>query len=104
MGDVLKIDLMSLRDEKIGKVWFWARTNCQKSTTLCNSWPLYMAIKNIFLFYFIKIFYVSNIAILKCPSMTSQQLKKVCIVVNILCNFLHISVTCVTPRTVDFKN
>ncbi len=63
MGNVLlKIDRMSLRelslrDEKIGKVWFWIRNNCQKSTTLHNSRPLYMANKNIFLFYFIKIFY-----------------------------------------------
>ena len=57
MGNVLKIDRMFLRDEKIEKVWFWIRNNCKKSTILHNSRPLYMAIKNIFLFYFIKIFY-----------------------------------------------
>ncbi len=78
MGNVLKIDRMSLRDlslrdEKIGKVSFWIRNNCQKSTTLHNSRPLYMANKNIFLFYFINIFYVSKIAILKCPSVTSRR-------------------------------
>ena len=78
MGNVLKIDRMSLRelslrDEKIGKVWFWIRNNRQKSTTLHNSWPLYMANKIIFLFYFIDIFYVSKIAIVKCPSVTSRR-------------------------------
>ena len=55
MRNVLRIDRMSLRDlslrdEKIGKVWFWTRNNCQKSITLPNSRPLYMASKNIFLF------------------------------------------------------
>ena len=63
MGNVLKVDRMSLRDlslrdEKIGKVSFWIRNNCQKSTTLHNSRPLYMANKNIFLFYFIDIIFL----------------------------------------------
>ena len=78
MGNVLKIVRMSLRDlslrdEKIGKVWFWTRNNCQKSITLPNSRPLYMANKNIFFFYLLKIFYVSKMAILKCPSVTSRR-------------------------------
>ena len=78
MGNVLKIDRMSLRDlslrdEKIGKVWFWTRNNCQKSITLSNSRPLYMVNKNILFFYFIKIFYVSKMAIPKCPSVTSRR-------------------------------
>ena len=59
MGNVLKIDRMSLRDENIGKVWFWTRNSCQKSITLPNRRPLYMANNNIYLFYFIEIFYVS---------------------------------------------
>ena len=71
--NVLKIDRMSLRDEKIGKVWFWTRNNCQKAITLPNSRPLYMANKNIFFVYLLKIFYVSNMAILKCPSMMSRR-------------------------------
>ena len=65
--------ILTLRDEKIEKVWFWIRNNCQKSTILHNSRPLYMAIKNIFLFYFIEIFYMSKMAFLKCPSVTSQR-------------------------------
>ena len=73
MGNVLKIDRMSLRDERIGKVWFWTRNNCQKLITLPNSRPLYMANKNIFFFYLLKIFYVSKMAILKCPSVTSRR-------------------------------
>ena len=78
MGNVLKIDRMSLReltlrDEKIGKVWFWTRNNCQKSTTLLNNRPLYMANNNIFVFHFIEIVYVSKMAILKCPSVTSRR-------------------------------
>ena len=78
MGNVLRIDRMSLRDlslrdEKIGKVWFWTRNNCQKSITLPNSRALYMANKNVFFFYLLKIFYVSKMAILKCPSVTSRR-------------------------------
>ena len=78
MGNVLRIDRMSLRDlslrdEKIGKVWFWTRNNYQKSITLPNSRPLYLANKNIFFFYLIKIFYVSKMAILKGPSVMSQR-------------------------------
>ena len=64
---------MSLRDEKIGKVWFWTRNNSQKSITLSNNWPLYMVNKNILLFYPIKIFYVFKLAIKKCPSVTSRR-------------------------------
>ena len=78
MGNVLKIDRMSLRDlslrdKKTGKVWFRTRNNCQKSITLPNSRPLYMANKNILFFYFIEIFDVSKMAILKCPSVTSRR-------------------------------
>ena len=49
--------------KEVGKVWFWTRNNSQKSITLSNSRPLYMVNKNILLFYFIKIFYVSKLAI-----------------------------------------
>ena len=76
--NVLKIDRMclrdvSLRDEKLGKIWFWIRNNCHKSITLPNSRPLYMANKNIFFFYLLNIFGVSKMAILKCSSVTSRR-------------------------------
>ena len=78
MANVLKLDRMSfrdlsLRDKKIGKVWFWTRNNCQKSITLPNSRPLYMTNENILFFNFMEIFYVSKMAILKCPSVMSRR-------------------------------
>ena len=78
MRDVLKIDRMSLRDlslrdERSRKSLVLDQNNSQKSITLSNSRPLYMVNKNILLFYFIKIFYVSKLAIKKCPSVTSRR-------------------------------
>ena len=65
MANVLKLDRMSfrdlsLRDKKIGKVWFWTRNNCQKSITLPNSRPLYMTNENILFFNLMEIFYVHH--------------------------------------------
>ena len=73
MGDVLKIDRMSLRDLSLRDERSRTRNNSPKSITLSNSRPLYMVNKNILLFYFIKIFYVSKLAIKKCPSVTSRR-------------------------------
>ena len=73
MTNVLKLDRMSFRDKKIGKVWFWTRNNCQKSFTLPNSRPLYMTNENILFFNFMEIFYVSKMAILKCPPVMSRR-------------------------------
>ena len=78
MANVLKLDRMSfrdlsLRDKKIGKVWFWTRNNCQKSITLPNSRTLYMTNENILFFNFLEIVYVSKMAIPKCPSVMSRR-------------------------------
>ena len=80
MANVLKLHVdrmsfrdLSFRDKKIGKVWLWTRNNCQKSITLPNSRPLYMTNENILFFNFMEIFYMSKMAILKCPSVMSRR-------------------------------
>ena len=78
MGNVLKIDRMSLRDlslrdEKNRKKFGFEPEITQKSITLPNSRPLYMTNKNIFFFYLLKKMYVSKMAMLMCPSVTSRR-------------------------------
>ena len=55
MGNVLRIDRMSLRDEKIGKFGFGPEITVKNQSLYP---PLYMANKNKFFFYLLKIFYV----------------------------------------------
>ena len=77
MANVLKLDRMSFRDlslhdKKYEKFRFGPEIT-QKSIALPNSRPLYMTNENILFFNFMEIFYVSKMAILKCPSVMSRR-------------------------------